>query len=105
MINRYQELANAATIEEVVEVTRRYLSGWARADLEALPAGCRPEDVQGPHDIEAWADRLAEATRSASYCLDGERRLDRITSHFLIAAVRIRRLPSARLAALARLAA
>ena len=99
MITRYQELANAATVEEVVEVTRQYLSSWTGTDFEALPPDCRPRHVHGPHDVEAWADRLTQASQSASYGLDGERLLDRITSHFLIAAVRIRRLPSARLAA------
>lgn len=100
MENRYEQLGGADTVEEILAVTREYLATWHRHELECLPAHCRPTRVDSPHDIEQWADLLAaEAGDRRAAMIDEERRLDRMASHFLIAAVRIRRLPLARLAA------
>jgi hypothetical protein len=95
---RYEELSQATTVEEVLSVTSSYLSTWTRQELDALPEDCRPATLTGPGDIESWADRLLDATRASAFIPDEGRRLDRMTSHFMIAAVRIRRLPSVRLA-------
>lgn len=89
---RYDELSRARTVDEVVKVTCDYLSTWSSDELERLPDTCRPGWVQGPQDIEAWADRLMAAAAKAVLFLDDERKLDRLTSHFLIASVRIRQL-------------
>jgi hypothetical protein len=85
-------LSNALTIDEVVSVTRAYLEGCTREDLERLPASCRPGRVVDSNDIELWADRLAIESREAMLVMADERTLDRLTSHFLIASVRIRQL-------------
>ena len=91
----YEQLSKAATVEDVVRVTCDYLAGWSRQELERLPDNCRPAWVRGPHDIELWADRLAIESGKAMLILEDERRLDRLTSHFLIASVRIRQLSGA----------
>ena len=90
MDSRYAELSKASTVEEIVQVTCDYLAGWSRQELERLPDTCRPAWVRGPQDIELWADRLASESAQAMLVLEDERRLDRLTSHFLIASVRLR---------------
>jgi hypothetical protein len=89
---KYAELSKAQSVDDVVRVTCDYLAGWSRDDLERLPDTCRPAWVRGPQDIELWADRLADEAKHAMLVLEDERRLDRLTSHFLIASVRIRQL-------------
>lgn len=91
-LDRYSELSKATTIDEVVSVTRDYLAGCTREDLERLPATCRPGRVLDSSDIEEWADRLASESQHAMLVMEDERTLDRLTSHFLIASVRIRQL-------------
>lgn len=91
-MDRYSELSRAVTVDEVVSVTRDYLAGCTREVLERLPASCRPGRILAPSDIEEWADRLASESRHAMLVMEDERTLDRLTSHFLIASVRIRQL-------------
>jgi hypothetical protein len=86
----YQELSRAASVDEVVQVTRDYLGTWTREELERLPDRCRPAWVKGPSDIELWADRLQKEAPRAMIFVEDERKLDRMTSHFLIASVRMR---------------
>lgn len=95
MQTKYEELSKASSVDDVVRVTCDYLASWSRHELERLPDNCRPAWVRGPHDIETWADRLAKESAQAMLILEDERRLDRLTSHFLIASVRIRQLAGA----------
>jgi hypothetical protein len=95
MDSKYQELSKATSIEEVVRLTRDFLRSWSHQDLDRLPDGYRSLVVKGPEDIELWADRLAGAAGKAALFLDDERKLDRLTSHFLIASVRIRQITGA----------
>ena len=92
MQTRYAELAAATSVDEIVLVTRDYLAGWSRQELERLPDNCRPAWVRGVQDVEHWADVLAVESAKAMMVLEDERALDRLTSHFLIASVRIRQL-------------
>jgi hypothetical protein len=92
---KYHALSAARSIDEVVRVTHDYLTSWSREELERLPDSCRPGRVRSPRDIEYWADRLAGESRKALLFLDDERKLDRMTNHFLIASVRIRQLAAA----------
>lgn len=89
---RYRELSNATSVDEVVRVTRQYLSSWPPEDLERLPDKCRPGGVERSEDIEHWADELSREARRAMLVAEDERRLDRLTNHFLIASVRIRQI-------------
>jgi hypothetical protein len=89
---KYQELSRAASVAEVIELTREYLASWSRDELERLPDACRPAWVRGVRDIEAWADRLVDQWGKAAMFMEDERKLDTLTSHFLIASVRIRQL-------------
>lgn len=92
---KYREMSNATSIEEVVRLTHDFLLSWSLQDLDRIPDSCRPGRVKSPEDIELWADRLSgEAGRTALF-LEDERKLDRLTSHFLIASVRIRQLGGA----------
>ena len=88
----YDALSRAASVTEVIDVTRDYLASWSRDELERLPDSCRPAWVQGVEDIESWADRLMHLSTKTALFMDDERKLDRLTSHFLIASVRIRQL-------------
>jgi hypothetical protein len=88
----YVELSRATSVEEVVDVTRKYLAGCTREELERLPASCRPAWVRDHRDIEEWADRLTSESERAMLVMEDERTLDRLTNHFLIASVRIRQL-------------
>ena len=91
----YQQLSKATSVAEIVQLTRDYLATWSVDELERLPDSCRPGRVRTAEDIEEWADRLhAESARTTMY-LDDERKLDRITSHFLIASVRMRQIEGA----------
>jgi hypothetical protein len=92
---KYEELSRAASVEEIVQLTREYLATWTSDELEGLPDSCRPAWVRGPQDIEAWADRLIDEAPRALVMLETERKLDRLTSHFLIASVRMRQLDGA----------
>lgn len=98
MIADYDQLSRARTVDDIIHVTRTYLSSWSPEELNALPEDCRPSRVLGPQDIEHWADRLLAASQRA-LLLDDERRLDRLTSHFLIASVKLRQVGAARMAA------
>jgi hypothetical protein len=89
---RHRELSRACCIEDVLCVTRDYLRSWTREELERLPTGCFPRHVRDGGDIEIWADRLTHESAHAALFQDDERLLDRLTSHFLIASVRIRQL-------------
>jgi len=89
---KYDELSRARSIDEIIGVTREYLASWSREELERLPDSCRPAWVHTPQDIESWADRLLGESSRAVLFMDDERKLDRLTSHFLIASVRLRQL-------------
>src|SRR5688500_5787204 len=89
---KYDALSSARSVEEIVCLTRDYLTSWTREELERLPDSCRPGRVSSPRDIEFWVDRLADESMKAVLFLDDERKLDRMTNHFLIASVRIRQL-------------
>jgi hypothetical protein len=91
-LDRYAELSKATTVDEIVSVTRAYLAACAPEALERLPGSCRPGRVADIHDVEEWADRLVSESKRAMLFMEDERTLDRLTSHFLIASVRIRQL-------------
>ena len=91
---KHQELSKATSAAEIVRVTSEFLATWTRDELERLPDSCRPGWVKTAADIESWADRLADESVKAVLFLDDERKLDRLTSHFLIASVRLRQLSS-----------
>ena len=92
MNNQFEALREARTIDDLVRATSNYLKTWSREDLERLPASCRPGWGRTGHDIEYWADRLFTESSSAALVSDDERRLDRMTNHFLIASVRLRQI-------------
>lgn len=98
MQSRYHELGRASTVAEILAVIREFLSTFSHEELERLPTGCRPSRVHTTQDVELWADRLMEAGRKAALFIEDERRLDKLTSHFLIASVRIRQMLGRRLA-------
>lgn len=87
---RYHQLSAARTVDEILEVTRDYLSTWSPEELEGLPPSCRVVDVAEPPDIDTWSDRLADEARHARLLSEDETRLHRMVSHFLIASVRLR---------------
>ena len=89
---KYQELSEATTVAEIVQLTRDYLLSWSVEELERLPDSCRPGRVRTAEDIETWADRLINESPKASLYLEDERKLDGLTSHFLIASVRMRQI-------------
>lgn len=89
---KYTELSKALSVDEILAVTRTYLSEWSRDELAGLPANCRPGRVKNRNDIEFWADRLFDASRTEMLVIENEARLYCLTHHFLIASVRIRQL-------------
>ena len=89
---KYDALSTAKSIEEIVRVTSDYLRSWSSEELERLPDSCRPAWVRSHHDIEFWADRLVDEADKAVLYMEDERKLDRLTSHFLIASVRLRQM-------------
>ena len=92
MENRYDELSRATSVDEIVRVTRDFLATWSSDELERLPDHCRPAWVRSPHDIERWADHFQDVVPRTAVMVEDERKLDRLTSHFLIASVRMRQL-------------
>ena len=87
---KYDELSSADSIDEVLRVTAEFLSSWSTDELACLPATCRPRGVSSYEDIEFWADRLKDESEKAVLFLEDEHKLDRLTTHFLIASVRLR---------------
>ena len=87
---KYDELSTAESVEDIVRVTGEYLSSWSSDDLARLPVTCRPGGVKTYEDIEFWADRLKHESERAVLFSDDEFKLDRLTTHFLIASVRLR---------------
>jgi len=86
----YEELSSAESVDEILRVTGRYLSSWSTEEISALPATCRPREVRSYEDIEFWADRLKDESERAILFLEDELKLDGLTTHFLIASVRLR---------------
>src|SRR3954470_17169699 len=91
----YEELSNAVSVDEIVRVTDDYLASWSIDELSRLPVTCRPDAVKSYEDIEFWADRLKDESEKAILFVDDETRLDRLTTHFLIASVRLRQVAGA----------
>lgn len=87
---KYDELSTAESVEDIVRVTGEYLSSWSSEDLASLPVTCRPGGVKTYEDIEFWADRLKDESERAVLFFEDEHKLDRLTTHFLIASVRLR---------------
>jgi hypothetical protein len=87
---KYDELSSAGSVKEILRVTDEYLSTWSSEDFARLPATCRPDGVRSYEDIEFWADRLKDESEKAILFVEDEHRLDRLTTHFLIASVRLR---------------
>lgn len=89
---RYDQLSRASSVDEVLAVTRDYLSTWSAQEIERLPAACRPGDVADALDLETWSDRLTGELQHVALLSEDESRLHRLVSHFLIASVRVRQL-------------
>ena len=87
---KYHELSSAGSVDEILRVTDEYLSTWSNEEFARLPITCRPDGVRSYEDIEFWADRLKDESEKAILFSDDETRLDRLTTHFLIASVRLR---------------
>ena len=87
---KYDELSCAESVDDVVRVTGEFLSSWTIEELACLPGTCRPRDVNTYEDIEFWADRLKDESDRTVLLVDDELKLDRLTTHFLIASVRLR---------------
>jgi hypothetical protein len=92
---QYETLKHARTIDELVRAISDYLKSWTREELDRLPASCRPGWVRTSQDIEFWADRLFAESSKAALFTDDERKLDRMTNHFMIASVRLRQIAEA----------
>lgn len=92
---RESPLKGARTIEELVNATAAYLASWTREELECLPDSCRPAWVREAADIEFWADRLFSESAHAALLADHERKLYRMTNHFMVAAIRLRQIAAA----------
>lgn len=92
---KYDQLSCAGSVDEVVRVTRDFLSTWSVEELSRLPDRCRPAWVASGEDIEFWTDRLQDESESVLLFVEDEHRLDRLTTHFLIASVRLRQLDRA----------
>lgn len=91
---RYEELSVAVSVDEILRVTGEYLATWSSDDFASLPATCRPAAVTTYEDIEFWADRLKDESEKAVMFVEDEQKLDRLTTHFLIASVRLRQVAS-----------
>jgi hypothetical protein len=92
---KYDELSNAISVDEIVRVTGEYLATWSMDEIASLPATCRPAAVSSYEDIEFWADRLKDESEKAILFIEDEHKLDRLTTHFLIASVRLRQVVEA----------
>lgn len=88
----YDALKHAATVDDLVFATSEFLRSWTHDELARLPASCRPGWVRSSNDIEYWADRLYAESANVALFMDDERKLERMTTHFMIAAVRLRQI-------------
>jgi len=85
-------LKHARTVEDLVSATVAYLASWTREELECLPDSCRPGRVSTGQDIEFWADHLFNQLDRVSLVTADERKLCRMTNHFMVASVRLRQI-------------
>jgi hypothetical protein len=95
MITWLQQLDRATTPEEVVAISRDYLSTWTPEELARLPRGCRPGRLREPEDIEelhACSFDAYHATRASGAELTA---LQRLTSFIVQASQRIASLRAA----------
>ena len=92
---KYDELSSALSVDDILRVTGEYLATWSTDEIACLPATCRPAAVNSYEDIEFWADRLKDESEKAILFVEDEHKLDRLTTHFLIASVRLRQVVDA----------
>ena len=94
MLNWFHQLDRAASVADVVRVTRDYLATWPPETLALLPPECRPGRLKSHEDIDELHARLVEEYRRTR--LEGTRlsALQRMTSFIVRASMRIAQLAS-----------
>jgi len=64
MTDPIDQVAQASTLEDVVEATSLYLARWNPESLAFIPRKCRPHWIGSAEDIEMYAGQLqSEYTR------------------------------------------
>jgi hypothetical protein len=88
-ISWHQRLHSASSVDQVLELTRDFLSTWTPTEIARIPVECRPPLVLDPDDIAFCALALVR-----SQCLDpqGTPELRRMAAFFGTASERISQL-------------
>ncbi len=58
MTDPIDQVAQARTLEDVVEATTRYLARWNPESLAHIPRVCRPHWIGSAEDVEMYAGQL-----------------------------------------------
>ena len=92
MLTWFHQLDRAATVADVVRVTRDYLATWPPETLALLPAECRPGRLKSHEDIDELHACLADEYRRTR--LEGTplSALQRMTSFIVRASMRLAQL-------------
>lgn len=79
-------IASAARKSDVVAAARDFLSTWTPEQIAALPAECRPGEMNEPHDVADYAFTLV-----SKQCADEDQppALNAMASFFAAASIRL----------------
>ena len=55
-----QQLLDARTWQDILQVARNYIASLEPREWASLPAHCRPDKIKGVDDIEYWRQCLAD---------------------------------------------
>ena len=91
--SRWQPLIQAAASEDaVVDLVKEYLASWTPEEIDSLPRGCRPGQINNREDVSEWAVVLTrEELKSGADAASG-RMLNHLSTTFREAAARLSQL-------------
>lgn len=92
MPTSFHQLDRAASIGDVVAITRDYLARWAPEEIACLPRTVRPGRIRDEVDIADLHARLVEEYRTTRLSGDELAALQRLTGFMVQAALRIGKL-------------
>lgn len=81
---------NAATsADEIVRLSREYLSTWSETERARLPGNCIPPPMRSMNDVSDYAYTLAQEQLAFDGPYVGRMLLDRMASFFTFASSRL----------------
>lgn len=92
MLSWFHQLDRAASIAEVIGVSREYLATWDPEELARLPRECRPGRVKSRADVEDLHACLVDEYRGTRLTGEDLSALQKMTSFIVRASIRMAQL-------------